>query len=48
MDQEQEPVHETQLISVSLPNMATESQFQNAIGGILEPLKRDRATKAEI
>jgi len=36
------------MVAVSLPDMVTSSQFNNAIGGITEPIKRERATKAEI
>lgn len=39
---------ETQIIEVSLPDMHTASLLNNAIGDVIEPIKRERATKAEM
>ena len=36
------------MVAVSLPDMVTNSQFNNAIGGIIEPIKRERANKEEM
>ena len=37
-----------EMISVSLPEVATESQFQRAICNVIEPIKKDRATKEQM
>lgn len=36
------------MISLTLPELATGSQVICAIGNIVEPIKRERMTKAEI
>jgi hypothetical protein len=36
------------MVAVSLPELATSSQFNNAIGGITEPIKRERMSNEEI
>lgn len=39
---------ETQMVAVSLPDINTASQMMNAIGGITEPMKRERCSKEEM
>lgn len=35
-------------IAVSLPQMATESQFEDALCNVTEPIKRERASKEKM
>lgn len=37
-----------ELISVSLPDLTSGTQVSKAIGNIIEPIKRERATRAEM
>jgi len=41
-------VKKEEMIAVSLPDLNTESQFDKAVGNIIEPIKRDRSTRAEM